>query len=75
MSIKAPNDTAKVLETLIKESERALNDLPLMGRLLLSGAIIDAKSLLGEIQGKPPIDTHAEALLAIGKEIQKVRAE
>ena len=69
MSIKAPNDTEKVLQTLIKESKRALDLLPLMNRLLLSGAIIDAESLLAEIQGKPPIDTHTEALLAIGKEI------
>jgi len=75
MSIKAPNDTEKVLGTLIKESERVLEWLSLMDRLMLKGAIIDAKSLLAEIQGKPSTDTHSEALLAIGEEMRKAREE
>lgn len=72
MSIQAPDDTEKVLETLIKESKSALNRLPLINRMLLSGAIIDAESLLAEIQGKPAIDTHAAALNVIRDEMKKV---
>ena len=73
MSVQAPDDTEKVLERLILSSEKVLSRLSLMDRLLLKGAIIDAKSLLAEIKGEQPSDTHTEALLAIGEEMRKAR--
>jgi hypothetical protein len=63
-----PDDTVKVLETLIKESKGALEDLPLMRRLLLRGAIIDAEDLLAEITGASRKDTHAEAIKVLRDE-------
>jgi hypothetical protein len=73
MSIQAPDDTAKTLETLIQESESVLNDAPLHRRLLLKGAIIDAKDLLAELQGTERVDTHHAAVAAIHDEMRKVR--
>ena len=70
--MKVPNDTAKVLEALIKESKSALNCLPLHKKLLLSGVIIDAEDLLAEIQGTERIDTHAEAIKVLVDEGRKL---
>jgi hypothetical protein len=72
MSIKAPDDTAKTLETLIKASKQVLEDAPLHRKLLLHGAIIDAEDLLAELTGRERIDTHGEAMKAIFGEIRKV---
>ncbi len=72
MSINSPDDTEKVLNALIKSAERAAEYLPLHIKLLLHGALIDAKDLLAEIQGKERIDTHEEALKTLRSEIKKV---
>lgn len=71
MTIWAPDDTIRVLQTLIENSEAVLNDAPLHRRLLLTGAIIDAKDLLSELQGKPTIDTAEAAREAIREEAKK----
>ncbi len=71
MSIQAPDDTAKILETLIKAAEDAKEYAPIHRKLLLSGAIIDAKDLLAEIKGGERIDCHAEAMKTMRAEIQK----
>jgi len=71
MSIQAPDDTVRVLETLISSSEDVLNDAPIHRRLLLKGAIIDAKDLLAELQGRPRPDCHKAAIEAIREEARK----
>ncbi len=74
MSISVPDDTASVLETLIKCGESVLNDIPLHRKLLLRGAIIDAKDLIAEIRGTERIDTHAEAIKVIVEEGKNLNA-
>ena len=71
MSIQAPDDTEKVLNNLIEGSNRVLKYAPLHVKLLLQGALIDAKALLSEIRGEEQIDTHAEALKVIREEMRK----
>ena len=75
MSIQAPDDTTRVLQTLIENSEAVLGDAPIHRRLLLRGAIIDAKDLLNELNGKPTTDTAETAREAIREEMRKVRSE
>lgn len=72
MSIQAPEDIVRVLAILIRASEDVLQDAPIYRKLLLKGAIIDAKNLLAEIEGKPRVYSHEEALKAIRKEMRKV---
>jgi hypothetical protein len=71
MSIQVPDDTDKILDTLIKASVSVLEDAPIHRRLLLSGAIIDAKDLLAEIRGTERIDTHAAAMKVIHDEARR----
>lgn len=51
---RAPDDTIRVLETLIDEAQKAMKHLPLMERLLLTGALLDAVNLLDELKEKNP---------------------
>jgi hypothetical protein len=73
MSIQAPDDTAKILEELIKAADSAKKDLPIHHKLLLSGAIIDAKDLLAELTGGERIDCREEAMKTMREEIRKAR--
>ena len=53
MSMRVPDDTLKVLETLTLEAKSVIGSLSLMNRLLLTGAVIDAENLIAEIKAKP----------------------
>ena len=48
--MNAPDDTLTVIKTLVKEVREILPKVDLMHRLLISGAIIDAESLIEEIE-------------------------
>jgi hypothetical protein len=52
---KAPDDTIAVIETLVKEVRKVLPEIDLMHRLLITGALIDAESLIEELRGKKPL--------------------
>lgn len=71
--MNVPDDTPKILETIIKQSKDVVQYAPLMHRMLLQGAIIDAEDLLAEINGAPRKDTHAEAVNVIRSEARKLR--
>ena len=73
MSILVPDDAVRVLHNLINNSESVVNDAPLHRRLLLHGAIIDAKDLLAEIRGGERIDTHAAAISVPRDEAKKIK--
>jgi len=48
--MRVPSDTLDVLESLVKESKRAIEEVSIPTRLLLTGAIIDAENLIAEIK-------------------------
>ena len=50
MSMRVPNDTVDVLESLVKAIKRALPEIPMPDSLLITGAVIDAENLLAEIK-------------------------
>jgi hypothetical protein len=68
-----PDDSPRILEFLVKESKEVVQYAPLMNRLLLRGAIIDAEDLLAEINGCPRKDTRTEALNVLRNEARKVQ--
>lgn len=53
MSIRVPNDTLDVLETLVKVARSLLPELSLHDKLLMTGALIDAENLIAEIKSDP----------------------
>ena len=50
-SLKAPADTIAVIERVVKEVRAVLPEITLMHRLLITGALIDAESLIEELKG------------------------
>jgi len=52
---KAPDDTIAVIERVVKEVRKVLPEIDLMHRLLITGALIDAESLIEELRGKKPL--------------------
>ena len=53
MSMRVPDDTLSVLETLTLEAKSVLKSLSLPNRMLLTGAVIDAENLIAEIKSEP----------------------
>jgi hypothetical protein len=50
MSMRVPDDTLDVLETLVKECQNVLPSLHIHDKLLMTGAVIDAENLIAEIK-------------------------
>jgi hypothetical protein len=48
---KDPSDTIAVIERVVKEVRAVLPEITLMHRLLITGALIDAESLIEELKG------------------------
>ena len=52
MSMRVPDDTLSVLETLVKECKNILPKLHIHDKLLMTGAVIDAQNLIVEIKSQ-----------------------